>query len=337
MAEGRHPGVSAEQLVGFMDGTTLGEYQGLVQRTEEGVAAQTRLAALIADGTTQQLAAALRDIFREAPELRESPAIKILEAKAQPQHKHTPLLDACIEADVPAYLHGEAGSGKSTASENAAAVRGMNWRGLPMSPQSSKADFLGYRDANGVYNSTGFREIFEHGGIFLFDEIDNGNPSATATMNMALAGWRNEFPDGLVERNWNTRIIAAANTIGRGATAQFVGRNPIDAATLDRFAMIPWDIDEHLENKLMKVETGITPRPIDIARDGVPTRREWLDEVRGYRSRAAASGLRVVISPRSAIYGAKLAEQGVGVKWLTEMLIYKGMSDTDRQKLRARF
>lgn len=328
---------NAHEILGFMTGETLENHRALVDRVEEGVAEQTRLAKVIERGTRNDLVVALGEVLRREPEIAESPVIKKLEADSRPKHKNMPLLDACIDADVPAYLHGEAGSGKSTAAEHAADVRGVNLRAVSLSPTTSKSDLIGYRDANGQYQTTGFRDIFENGGIFLFDEIDNSNPSVLALMNRALAGWENEFPDGVVERNWKTRIMAAANTIGKGATAQYVGRTPIDAATLDRFAMIPWDIDEHLEDQLMKVNRGTEPKPINISKGGIPSAEEWLDQVRGFRIKAQESGLRVVISPRSAIYGRKLAEQGVGIKWLTEMLIFKGMNQNDIDKLSGNY
>lgn len=329
-------GVSPEQIASFMTGETLQDYVEIAERVKSGVEEQTRLARAIEHGTTKQLATALEALFADKPELKESPRIDVLKAVAKPKHRQMPLLDACIAADVPAYLHGEAGSGKSTAAEHAAATRGMTLRALSLNPMTSKSDIVGYNDANGKYNPSGFREVYENGGIFLFDEMDNGNASVVALVNRALSGWQNEFPDRPVDRNWNTRIIAAANTIGKGATAQYVGRNALDAATLDRFAMIPWDIDEHLEDLLMKVtKDDKEAKLVDISEGGIPTRKEWLDAVRGYRSRAEANRMRVVISPRSSIYGAKLAEQGVGMRWLSEMLILKGTAESDRRKLEA--
>lgn len=328
--------VNAGELMGFMTGETLEQYKGLVNRVEEGVDEQTRLAKTIASGTQAELTKALTSILEEKPELKTAPGVDVIKANSKPKHVHTPLLDACLEADVPAYLYGEAGSGKSTAAEIAAAIRGVTLRALSLNPMTSKSDIIGYNDASGKYNTTGFRQVYEEGGIFLFDEMDNGNASVVALVNRALAGWENEFPDGPVERNWGTRIMAAANTIGRGATAQYVGRNALDAATLDRFAMIPWDIDDFLEDELMKVvdqKQAGKRKLVDISEGGVPSKKEWLQEVRDYRKKAEEKKLRVVISPRSSIYGGKLAEVGVGQRWLSEMLIFKGMSEADRRKI----
>jgi hypothetical protein len=46
--------------------------------------------------------------------------------------------------------------------------------------------------------------------------------------------------------------IAAANTFGRGADRQYVGRSELDESTLDRFRIgtVPMDYDERLERQL---------------------------------------------------------------------------------------
>ena len=327
-------GVDVASLLAFMDGTTLEELNALSSSIRTDLHESADLAQRLGAGSVRVIAAAIQEIMDDNPDALSHPALKKIVYDSKPKHAHQPLLDAAIEADVPAYLYGEAGSGKSTAAEHAAEARDLALRAISLCATTSKTEILGYRDANGNYQSTGFREIYEDGGIFLFDEMDNGNPGITSVINRAIANFTGEFPDGAIERNWNTRIIAAANTIGKGATAQYVGRNPIDAATLDRFAMIPWDIDEALETQIMGLEIPDDEKnEIDISEGGIPSDEEWLNEVRGFRSRAAANGLKVVISTRASFYGRKLAHQGVGVSWLQEMLIFKGIKETDKKKI----
>jgi hypothetical protein len=49
-------------------------------------------------------------------------------------------------------------------------------------------------------------------------------------------------------------VCAAANTYGTGADALYVGRNQLDAATLDRFYVVEMDYDRKLEAKLAPEE-----------------------------------------------------------------------------------
>lgn len=289
----------------------------------------------IESGQYDTLKDVLRDIVNDArihPESEEAELITTFTAGDE-DHIHMPLLEASTVARIPAWLHGEAGSGKSTAAEHVADRQGLDFRSIALCPTTSKSDLLGYRDATGTYRSTGFRDTYENGGVFLFDEIDNAHPSTLAVMNHALANTIAEFPDRMVERHPDAILVAAANTIGRGANAQYVGRAVIDAATRDRFVYIPWDIDESLEERL--VIPGSSPKsvPINLREGGIPSPHQWLDIVLKHRDAIELLGLKVICSPRASLYGAQLARLGLGRKWLQEMCIYKGMPDADREKL----
>lgn len=263
---------------------------------------------------------------------QEYPALQQFVDRAKPSHYHTPLVRAALQADVPIWLHGEAGSGKSTAGEQAANSLGLPFRSISLGPTTSKSDLMGYRDAIGNYHSTAYREVYENGGVFMFDEIDNGSASILTILNSALANGHGEFPDSRVPRHETARFIASANTIGRGATSEYVGRAPIDAATIDRFAFIPMDTDEDLEEALI-LGTEINRSPLDISAGEVPSSEEWLATVRAHRQALGELGIRAIISQRASLYGVRLAELGVGKDWLGEMLLYKGMKEHDREKL----
>lgn len=95
------------------------------------------------------------------------------------------------------------------------------------------------------------------------------------------------------------------------------------------------DIDPELEENLV-LGVANEQEPIDLSEGGVPTALEWLAEVRANREAAEEVGIRTIISSRAAMYGARMATLGVGKDWLREMLIYKGMNELDREKLRDR-
>lgn len=137
------------------------------------------------------------------------------------------------------WLTGPTQSGKTTAARNVARALG-----LPFYAESSLDEdykVTGYRQPSGEVVRTQFREAMEKGGIFLADEADNWNPSAWTALNAPLANGFGVFPDGIVPRHPDCIIIAAANTWGLGANAEYVGRNRLDAATLARFRpQIEW-------------------------------------------------------------------------------------------------
>lgn len=158
------------------------------------------------------------------------------------------------------YLYGPAGTGKTQLAETAAQAVNLPFYPISVCGQTTKSDLLGYTTANGSYIETIFRTAYENGGVFLLDEIDNGNPNVTAVLNSALANGVCTFPDKVVKRHPDFICIAAANTFGTGASAEYIGRNPIDAATLDRFKQIFVDYDEELETELFPSAAAIVQK-----------------------------------------------------------------------------
>ncbi len=165
-------------------------------------------------------------------------------------HEQFPEVLSSIQLNEPIMLVGPAGSGKNVAVSQAADVLG-----LPMYytvKASNEFKLLGYMDAGGVYHETPYYKAFTEGGIFLLDEIDTSDPAALTVANSGLSNGYMEFPNSPkpVEMHPNFRMVAGANTWGKGADLQYVGRNPLDASTLDRFDMLFLDYDEKMESIL---------------------------------------------------------------------------------------
>lgn len=173
--------------------------------------------------------------------------------------------------------------------------------------------------------STEWRRVYENGGVFLFDEIDNGHPGIIAELNAALANGVCAFPDAMVKRHVDCLIVAAANTYGTGPNRQFVGRNTLDAATLDRFVMVEVGIDEELERELVLAEIP----------GGEEKAEKWLDQVRRYRRNVERHGLHVVISPRASIEGARLIGLGFSVDEVVGMRVLRGLTADVQQKIQG--
>lgn len=228
------------------------------------------------------------------------------------QHRQFPVLLAAVNARqadghrINVWLAGPAGSGKTTAAQEAAKALGLDFAftGAIDTPYP----LVGFIDAHGKVVRTPFRERYEHGGVFLFDEYDGSNPSATLPFNAALANGHCAFPDAIVARHPDFVGIAAANTWGLGGTAEYVGRNRLDAASLDRFVSIGWEVDEALE----LATVGNT---------------EWVTRVQAVRKAVARQGIKVIISPRASYFGAALLAAGMKQTQVEALTLRKGLTE----------
>lgn len=232
------------------------------------------------------------------------------------QHYKFGELLSVIKCRLNALLVGPAGSGKTSGAHNVAGHLKLEFYSISVGLQTTKSEFFGYMNADGKYVPTLFRKAFEKGGIFLLDEMDAGNANVITSINQALANDYCAFPDKMVKKHKDFVVVASANTYGTGANRDYVGRNQLDAATLDRFMVIEWGYDEELESSLVK-------------------NKEWLQIVRQCRRNANTYSIRTVISPRAAMAGEKLLADGVDKNTVMEMVLFKGLNSTERQKLIA--
>ncbi len=245
------------------------------------------------DGDVDEELKALREAIKAKQTLEIKVGDKVGEVKGL-KHKQLEQLINYAALRLSPLLVGMAGTGKTHAGEQTAKALGLDFYAMSVGAQTSKSDIIGYMAANGQYVTTHFRKAYEEGGVFLMDEIDAGNANVLIQINAALSNGLCAFPDRMVTRHEDFVFIASANTYGNGANRQYVGRNQLDAATLDRFAMIEWLIDDELESNLT---TGLNGKA-------------WYMAVRAARDYVAEKNIRALISPRATQKGSKLLHIG---------------------------
>jgi hypothetical protein len=229
-------------------------------------------------------------------------------------HKLTEQIASVANCGIHQMLVGPAGSGKTTCVEKVSEILGLEFYPMSVGPQTTKSDLLGFIDAGGNYHTTVLREAFEKGGVLLLDELDAANAGVLTVINSLLANGYCSFSDGVIRKHDNFRCVCACNTYGRGADRMYVGRNQLDAATLDRFAVVDFDYDEEMERAIAGND-------------------DWVRKVQRYRHRAFDLKMRVVISPRASIYGAKLLASGMDETLVEELVIWKGIASEIRTKI----
>lgn len=221
-----------------------------------------------------------------------------------------------VAAEVPVMLVGPAGSGKTTICEQVA--QALDLRFYFTGAVASEYKLSGFVDAQGRIVSTAFRDAYTNGGLFLFDEVDASMPQAIMAFNAALANGHCDFPGDTepTKRHPDFRVVAAANTFGRGADRQYVGRNQLDAASLDRFVIISMDYDEKLERAL----AGNT---------------EWARKVQRIRREINKQQIRHIVSPRASIQGARLLAAGFSIDEVLESTVWKGLDKDSKARVLA--
>lgn len=229
------------------------------------------------------------------------------------QHFQFEKLSKYVQTKNNIFLVGSAGSGKTTAARNIA--KALNIKFYFTGAINSEYKLTGFIDAQGRIVNTEFRKAYENGGLFLFDEIDASFPQAILAFNAALANDFMDFPDKKVPKHKNFYCIAAANTFGTGADRQYVGRNQLDAATLDRFITFNWEIDETLEHELAN-------------------NHEWVNYVQKARKAASKIGERHIISPRASMQGADLLRIGIDRKEVEKDVVWKGLDASRIQMIK---
>ena len=238
-----------------------------------------------------------------------------------PAPRH-PLFDALLTLVVcsrepgglPVMLVGPAGSGKTTACLHVADALGLPF--YTNGALTGAHELTGYKDAAGQYHTTAFRQAFEHGGVYLMDELDRSDAAAVLALNSALANGFMAFPDRAepVRAHPDFVPLVAANTYGRGADRVYVGANQLDGATLDRFAPLSWDYDEALERAISGDDA-------------------WTSYVQAARKAAMELKIRHVISPRASMAGAVMRRAGLGFDIVADCTVWKGLDMDQRTRI----
>lgn len=211
---------------------------------------------------------------------------------------------ALAKARLNIFLTGPTGCGKTHLCGVLADELNLEFSSISCSIGMSEAMLTGWLLPTGEggafeYVASEFINRYENGGVFLFDEIDSADPNTMTFIHQALAqdgfyvSQRHHAP--FVKRHPDFICVAAANTFGTGADVQYVGRNQLDLATLDRFAagMVSVDYNRSLETQL-----------------GNPEVVTWAHKVRDYLEETQAQR---VMSMRTILEFSKLSDSVGGL------------------------
>ena len=215
-----------------------------------------------------------------------------------------------VANNEPVFLAGPAGSGKNVICKQVAEALGLKFYFTNAVTQEYK--LTGFTDANGNYQPTQFFKAFTEGGVFMLDEMDASIPEVLIILNAAIANGYFDFPApiGYREAHPDFRVIAAGNTFGYGADSNYVGRNQLDGASLDRFALVIVDYSESIENAVTNGDTELVAFGRDL------------------RKSAERAGVQLIISYRALGRIAKMINL-MSVEEVLDTCLIKGMEKDD--------
>jgi hypothetical protein len=213
-----------------------------------------------------------------------------------------------VNADIPVFLSGPAGTGKNVICKQVAKALGLEFYFSNAVTQEYKIS--GFIDANGKFHETQFYQAFTKGGVFMLDEMDASVPEVLVMLNAAIANRYFDFPTGRVEAHKDFRLIAAGNTFGTGADIEYTGRYQLDAASLDRFALLEINYSPAIEKALAQGDI------------------ELVDFVHAFRKATQSAGMKVLATYRS-IERIKKLDGMMDAREAVQICLVKGMPKDD--------
>jgi len=279
----------------------------------------------------------VRSIAREEAAAAERPNVTVkvgdkVETEMPGDRTHKSFAETVrkVSAGVPILLVGPAGSGKTFLAGQIAESLQRRFTFNSMSEGVNESSLLGRvlpdEEGNWTYRPSPFVTTFREGGVHLFDEVDAADPNLMVVVNAAIANGKLSIPfsdEPPIERHDDTVLIAAANTFGNGADRQYVGRNQLDAATVNRFTMgtIEVGYDRDLERSIAESYLG-TGETADGLLHWAWRIRDRIDEAR----------LRRIMSTRNIEDAARLIRVGDSLEDVQKTFL-ASWSEDERRKV----
>lgn len=212
-----------------------------------------------------------------------------------------------LELNIPVYVWGHAGCGKTTIYEQMAARTGRPMIRVQHTANMEEEHVLGgwrLRDGKTVFELGLLGQAMKHGWLYLADEYDFGRPEVLSLYQPVLEGKpliikEADEANRVIRPHPGFRFVATGNTNGQGdETGLYQGTSMQNAANYERFGIVehmPY-MDAALEVKLVAGQARIPE----------PDAEKLVDFANRIRGEFASAKISNPISPRSLIFAAKL-------------------------------
>lgn len=285
----------AAALAATPAGVDADAVRAIVRETVDEMRLQPAVVEIRTDGATRTIEGARHAMFETV--------LRIVSSRVAGRRLHV-------------WLAGPSGSGKSFLAAQVAEAAGLSF--YSTGAIQTKYELVGFTTATGETVRTPFRDAFENGGVFAWDDIDRSDAKAFAAFNEALANGKCAFPDRVVQAHPDFVAVASANTWGTGATSEYVGATRLDMATLNRFVRVTVAYDERLESDLVGNDYA-----------------DWAKFVQSCRAAVERLGLKMLMTPRQTLQGAALLAAGFERREVEDMVLFAGLPADAVGRIRA--
>jgi hypothetical protein len=264
----------------------------------------------IVEAIKPELTRKLIEIYGVLPQIHEIKTPTVTRRVEGVTHEKFDEILNMVNLGIPVFMTGKSGTGKNIICKQVADALGLEFYFTNAVTQEYR--LTGFIDAHGNYQKTQFYDAFTKGGVFFLDEMDASVPEVLVILNAAIANGYFDFPTGRVEAHENFRVIAAGNTVGKGADNNYTGRYCIDAASLDRFALVEIDYSQKIEENICENNT------------------ELINFVHKFRETTEKCGIECLCSYRTMQRITMLEKTDMSLCDIMNVSLFKGMPIDDR-------
>lgn len=237
-----------------------------------------------------------------------------------------------LELNIPVYIWGFHGTGKTTLLEQVAARTGRPFLRVQHTINTEESHILGQwtvKDGHTVFEYGPLAVAMLHGLVYCADEYDFAMPSVLSVYQPVLEGKSLVIKDApaaqrIITPHPNFRFVATGNTNGSGdETGLYQGTNIQNAANYDRFGVV-----EQKHYMQPSLEVQILQNQARIVETDAKKLVEFAQLI---REAFAASKIGSTVSPRALIYAAKLGARRASFRVGINLAFSNKLPKVDRE------
>ena len=237
-----------------------------------------------------------------------------------------------LELNIPCYVWGHKGSGKSELYEQIAARTGRPFMRVQHTVNTEESHIVGQwtvKDGHTVFELGPLPMAMLNGWMYCADEYDFGLPSVLSVYQAVLEGKSLMIKEAstelrVIKPHPNFRFVATGNTNGSGdETGLYQGTNIQNSANYDRFGMVIHKqyMKKAAESKILQNRVGLVVEDADKMVDFAGLIREAYDGAK----------ISDVISPRTLIFAARIGVKRGSFRQGIQLSFINKLSKVDRE------